>query len=362
VQSVEITAGRLHLRPWAPTDADAVLLGCSDPLTQRWTSVPSPYTHADAVAWVERVAPDGWDRGTTASWAVVGSLTDEVLASVGLSGLDGPGGPSVGYWCLPAARSLGVVSEAVGAACRWGFGALGLPRIGWTAEVGNVASRAVAERQGFTVEGVARSALLHRGARVDAWTGGLLATDEVVDRRSLPAPPVLSDDVVTLRGWTLADAPGVAACADDPEVLRWLPGPEKYGRDGGCFYVDELVPTRWAEGSMAGLAVTVDGRVAGGVVLLLGRRDVGVAEVGWWTSPWARGRGVASRAADLVTQWAFSLGIARVEAHVEPRNESSRRVALRAGFALEGVARGAVPALSGSGRSDLAVYARMSSS
>ena len=361
MQPVEITAGRLRLRPWAAQDADAVLLACSDPSTQRWTTVPSPYGRADADAWVSRVAPDCWERGTAATFAVIDAVTDEVLASVGLSGLH-TGQPAVGYWCVPAARRSGVVSEAVAAVCRWGFGALDLPRIGWTAEVGNVASRAVAEKCGFTVEGVARGSVLHRGAWVDAWTGGLLMTDEVRDRRALPAPPVLTAGVVTVRGWTSTDAAGVAEVADDEQVLRWLPDPARYGRDGGSFYVDELVPTRWAEGSMAGLAVTTDGRVAGGVVLLLGRRAEGVAEVGWWTSPWARGRGVAARAAALVTDWAFALGVARVEAHVEPANTASRRVAEKAGFVLEGTARSAVPALSGTGRCDLLVLARLAPS
>ena len=358
MQPVEITSGRLHLRPWAAYDVDAVLAGCSDPTTQRWTSVSSPYTRDDAVEWVERTAPRWWEQGARASWAVVDAPTGRVLGAVGLSGLD-VGAPAIGYWCLPAARGRGVTSEAVAAVCTWGFGALGLPRIGWTAEVGNVASRAVAERCGFTVEGVARGALQHRGRRVDAWTGGLLATDELVDRRALPRAPVLSDELVTMRGWTSADAAGVAASAQDPAVRRWLPGPEKYGRDGGRHYVDELVPLRWAEGSMAGLAVTVDGVVAGGVVLLLGRRADGVAEIGWWTSRWARGRGVASRAAVLATDWAFAVGLARVEAHVQPANEASCRTALRGGFVLEGTARAAVPALHGGGRSDLAVYSRL---
>ena len=234
MQPVEISAGRLRLRPWAAYDVDAVLLACSDPLTQRWRRVPCPYTRADAVDWVSRVAPQCWQTGTAATFAVVDAVTDGVLASVGLSGLS-TGRAHVGFWCLPAARGQGVVSEAVGALCRWGFGALDLPRIGWTAEVGNVASRAVAEKQGFTVEGVARGSLLHRGAWVDGWTGGLLATDEVRDRRALPAPPVLTDGVVTVRGWTSADAAGVAEVAQDEQVLQWLPGPEKYRRDGGSY-------------------------------------------------------------------------------------------------------------------------------
>ena len=44
----------------------------------------------------------------------------------------------------------------MGAVCRWGFGALGLARVDWFAEVGNAGSRRVAEKAGFTIEGVLR--------------------------------------------------------------------------------------------------------------------------------------------------------------------------------------------------------------
>jgi RimJ/RimL family protein N-acetyltransferase len=37
--------------------------------------------------------------------------------------------------------------------------------------------RAVAERAGFTIEGVLRARLTHRGQRVDAWVGSLLRAE-----------------------------------------------------------------------------------------------------------------------------------------------------------------------------------------
>jgi RimJ/RimL family protein N-acetyltransferase len=50
----------------------------------------------------------------------------------------------------------------------------------WYAEVGNVASRRVAEKVGFVLEGTARQLLLRPdGARVDCWMGALLGADEI---------------------------------------------------------------------------------------------------------------------------------------------------------------------------------------
>ena len=59
---VEITAGRLHLRPWSSYDEDVLLAGSQDPLVQRWTTVPVPYTAAHARARVADAAA-GWERG-----------------------------------------------------------------------------------------------------------------------------------------------------------------------------------------------------------------------------------------------------------------------------------------------------------
>ncbi|WP_350281758.1 GNAT family protein [Kribbella sp. HUAS MG21] len=44
--------------------------------------------------------------------------------------------------------------------------------------VGNVASRRVAEKAGFLIEGQLRMRLVHRGMRVDAWVGSLVR-DEI---------------------------------------------------------------------------------------------------------------------------------------------------------------------------------------
>lgn len=53
-----------------------------------------------------------------------------------------------------------------------------------------------------------------------------------------------------------------------------------------------------------------------------------------------RGRGVASHAIRLFSQWSFSrLGMERLQALVHPDNPSSMRVLLRAGFQVEGLLR-----------------------
>jgi RimJ/RimL family protein N-acetyltransferase len=352
MEPVEISAGRLHLRPWTPYDEDAVLAACSDPLVQRWTSVPSPYTREDAHRWVTDVAPGMWANGTGAPFAVLDATTGEVLASVGLHAVEGDQA-EVGYWCAPQARGTGVVSEAVGAVCRWGFGALGLDRITWYADTDNFASRAVAEKNGFRVEGVRRRHALQHGRKVDSWVGSLCAGDEVVDRRRLPAPPELSDGVVTLRGWRLDDAPACAKACDDALTARWLPVPKPYALADAECYIGGYIASAWADGTAAELAVTdaVTGELLGAMGLKLHNRRQGYGEVGYWTAPWARGRGVAGRGAALMADWGLSaLGLNRVELLADVENLASQRAAEKGGFVREGVARRSRPDRDGTAR------------
>lgn len=334
MEPTEITAGRLHLRPWQPSDEDAAFAACQDPDIQRWTTVPSPYTREDARAWVTAGAPDQWQAGTGTPFAVVDATTGELLASVGLHLIRGDR-CEVGYWCAPAARGRSVITDAVGAVCRWGFAELGMQRIEWVAAVGNWPSRAVAQKCGFTVEGLARKGMHYRGGHVDAWVGALLATDEVKDLRPLPKPPSLTDGVVSLRAWTLADAPDVARACDDPESARWLPMPTPYTQADAEEWLDGGVAEGWATGARATLATTdaTTGAVLGCVTLILGNRSAGRAEIGYWTAPWARGRGVASRGASLLARWGLEeLGLWRVGLLADVDNIASQRAAEKAGF------------------------------
>src|SRR5262249_15137310 len=130
IEPTEITAGRLHLRQWWPSDAPAVFDACQDPEIARWTNVPHPYGHADAEQFVGESAPAQWASGTGAPFAVVDATSGGLLASVHLSRITPDGSAEIGFWCAPAARGQGVTAQAVTAVTRWAFGALGLARVG----------------------------------------------------------------------------------------------------------------------------------------------------------------------------------------------------------------------------------------
>jgi RimJ/RimL family protein N-acetyltransferase len=73
----------------------------------------------------------------------------------------------IGYWLVPAARGRGAGRAAVALLVDWAFAALELERIEITTTPENRAARALAERLGFTEEGIMRSRNQERGRRVD---------------------------------------------------------------------------------------------------------------------------------------------------------------------------------------------------
>jgi RimJ/RimL family protein N-acetyltransferase len=61
---------------------------------------------------------------------------------------------------------------------------------------------------------------------------------------------------------------------------------------------------------------------------------------GYWLARQARGRGVATRALRLIVDWTLATtSIIRCELYTDVDNERSGRVALRAGFEVEGIRR-----------------------
>jgi RimJ/RimL family protein N-acetyltransferase len=112
--------------------------------------------------------------------------TDELLGNVSIFDLlnrhDKTTG-EIGYWAHPEARGRGLMSTAVRLVVGHAFtpiqqGGLGLRRLTLYAAEGNTASRHVAEANGFTHTGTARSAARRRdGSYLDLHSYDLLATD-----------------------------------------------------------------------------------------------------------------------------------------------------------------------------------------
>jgi len=81
--------------------------------------------------------------------------------------------------------------------------------------------------------------------------------------------------------------------------------------------------------------------LVGGCMFVSFDVDSGVAEIGCWLEPAATGRGLITRAVQLMIDWAIrDRGLHRVEWHCRPDNTASSAVARRLGMHLDGVLRG----------------------
>jgi RimJ/RimL family protein N-acetyltransferase len=169
-----VRTARLVLRPFRPSDVDAVLRSSQDAETQRWIgALPVPYTREDARQFVEEVAPRDRAEGTGLSTVI--EADGEFAGTAGANLRPGRLGPEIGYSVAPWARRRGYAAEAARALADWAFG-LGAPRAHLYTDVGNGASQAVAQRAGFSPEGIVRSCLPYRdGSRADAVLFGRLA-------------------------------------------------------------------------------------------------------------------------------------------------------------------------------------------
>jgi precorrin-6B C5,15-methyltransferase / cobalt-precorrin-6B C5,C15-methyltransferase len=147
---------------------------------------------------------------------------------------------------------------------------------------------------------------------------------------------------LTLRPFTQADAYNVVEACQDPETLRWLPLPQPYTLAHAEWFIGTFGPSQRESGAGVVFAIESAGRLAGAIDLKHVNWTDKVAEVGYWVAPWARGRGVASEATRALSQWAIrDHGFERVELLAATGNVASQRVAQKAGFVREGVARNA---------------------
>jgi RimJ/RimL family protein N-acetyltransferase len=141
--------GNLVLRPMRPEDVDALTAACQDPEIPRWTFVPSPYTRADAEAYLTSSA-----EGKSVNLLAVDANDDRLLGSFSVMELDRESGyGEVGYWVSAEARDRGVATRAVRLLAGWAREELGLTRIDVLPHKDNLASRRVAEKAGFVDTG-----------------------------------------------------------------------------------------------------------------------------------------------------------------------------------------------------------------
>jgi len=357
----EIQIEDLLVRPWRKSDAEAVYRACQDPDIQRWIPLPRPYEMSHALGFVTDFSNSTWDNQTAANFGVFDRSSGELLANMGLVRIDITAkNAELGYWTAPAARGRGVATRAGRAVTAWGFEALGIERLIWRADIGNHASRLVALRIGFQMEGVQRGGLMAvdgSGMHIDGWVASMRpgdVTPTTPERYAAGSPAAIRAQVFSRPTPTLAlpgggvlrpatddDIDAITAACQDPETLRWTTIPPGYQRSDAENFARVYAPGAWQQGTAAIFAIAdASGAYCGGIDLRISQEDSSAAEIGFQVAPWARGRGLASEALRTLAVWGFdALGLTRVKWRAHVGNDGSRRVAEKASFTFEGIQR-----------------------
>jgi ribosomal-protein-alanine N-acetyltransferase len=156
----DLSDGTIRLRPWRHEDAPALVAACNgDEEMAYWLDrLPQPYTERDAHDYADFCTVAWRGEGVETSLCIADAATDEPLGSSGIFWNEPEAGVAeIGYWVGREARGRGVATRAVRLWAVWALRELGWERLELKADTRNAASCRVAERAGFTREGVLRS-------------------------------------------------------------------------------------------------------------------------------------------------------------------------------------------------------------
>ncbi|MER6345459.1 GNAT family N-acetyltransferase [Streptomyces sp. NPDC001595] len=204
--NISISTERLVLRPFEEPDAEAFTEMMNDELVVAWTSVPHPYTEADARAWITSLAPAERAAGRGIVFAVTEFLTQRLVGTVHLRNTDWRVRSSeLAYVIAPWARGEGYASEAALATAQWLLHDQRFERLELRTAADNTAAQQVAQKIGCISEGILRGAWIARArTAAGAWTD---ARTDVILWSLLP------EDLAGVAE-ELADTSGFAAYSD----------------------------------------------------------------------------------------------------------------------------------------------------
>ena len=315
----------------------------------------------DFPAWLARRRRDMVD-GSAVHWCIADLATDEMLGNVQIFGMgpaEGRFQGEVGYWLRPGARGRGVIVEALGPVLAHALtpaedGGLGLTRLHAGTNSDNYASQSILRTAGFTQWGADHQAWRRSdGSLSDGVYFELLAGTDRLAAVVGEEPVTLEGKGIRLREWRHTDAERVVEACSDQRTRHWLAGslPSPYTREHALSYIAGCRDDARAGKALCWCVADSGSDLCLGSVAVMNLRDaLGTAgEVGYWTHPEARGRGVMSEAVRLAVRHALisredgGLGRKRLRLNAADGNSASLHIARANGFVEVGRDRQAEP-------------------
>lgn len=165
MEPVEINVGTCYLRQLRADDRvddrPSLVDAFADVALRRFVTRWRIDDLADATDYVADRAAE-WVSGERCSWGIAEPTSGELIGEIDLIRLDPDWfSAEAGCWVAPAWRGRGVAATALGAALRFGAGALRLRHVDYLHAPDNTASERVAAKCGFVRKGVRDGLVLH---------------------------------------------------------------------------------------------------------------------------------------------------------------------------------------------------------
>ena len=123
--------------------------------------LPNPYTNESAECWLNMVKENDGGKGIfreiVVNDKIIGTISVEQKEDVYRKDAE------IGYYLLQEEYSKGIMTEAVKLICEIAFRELDIIRITGLVYEPNIASRRVLEKNGFTLEGIMKNAVIKNG-------------------------------------------------------------------------------------------------------------------------------------------------------------------------------------------------------
>ncbi|MEX1006015.1 MAG: GNAT family N-acetyltransferase [Acidimicrobiia bacterium] len=322
---IPLRTARLIIRPFVPTDVDALHARRNDPEVARWQTWTLPYPLEKAQELVESVsamdgpANDQWWMGVLAL-----QETGEVVGDVAINLTWDSRCAEIGYTLARDHWSHGYAAEAATAVVEYLFEQVGVSRVAGSLHPDNLASAMVLERLGLIHEGHTLLSYWVGDDNSDDWIYGMTRADWVAWRTRPRTPP---DE--------LALAEIDSETSYDVFRLRTHKTQERFVAPMGASFTDALFPESVDGAPLVPWmrAITADGTPVGFVMLAL--TNPHHPEPYLWRlliDRMHQRRGIGGRALDLVEDACRAMGDRALLTSWVPGRGSPEPFYLRRGY------------------------------
>ena len=179
--------------------------------------------------------------------------------------------------------------------------------------------------------------------------------------------PTLASGTITMRPMRPSDAEDIYRAVQDPEIPKFTTVPSDYPIDLAIDFAHTRAAASFVNKTEL-VFVIEDSRLissdypyTNGFAGVMSLHTIDIpnhrAEIGYWLAKESRGKGICSKAAEIITEYGLmTIGFKRIDGIVDVRNEPSKAALLKAGYEFEGIMKKYVTRRDGT-QLDMALFA-----